>query len=44
VDPQEFGLSEIPDGDDCDGAFDEGINRSLLSIVAKQHLKKLMQT
>jgi hypothetical protein len=26
VDFQEFGLSEIPDGDDCDGAFDESIN------------------
>jgi hypothetical protein len=36
LDLREFDLSEIPGGDDCDGAFDKSINRRLLSTVARQ--------
>jgi hypothetical protein len=40
LDLQEFDLSKIPDGDDCDGAFDKSIDRSLLSTVADQTVEE----
>jgi hypothetical protein len=40
LDLKEFDFSKIPDGDDCDGAFDKSINRSLLSTVANQTVEE----
>jgi hypothetical protein len=40
LDLEDFDLSDIPDGDDCDGAFDKSINRSLLSAAASQTVEE----
>jgi hypothetical protein len=40
LDLKAFDLSKIPDGDDCDGAFDKSINRSLLSTVTGQTVEE----